>query len=59
MQNKPAIVEGEPHSVDAGSHELAGVIKSAARVMELFEYPDGCRRLLSVTDVVRGLVGAI
>lgn len=40
---------------DAGAGELAGVIKSAARVLELFEFFAECRRPLSVTDVVRGL----
>jgi DNA-binding IclR family transcriptional regulator len=40
---------------DAGGRELAGVIKSAARVLELFEFFAECRRPMSVTDVVRGL----
>lgn len=40
---------------DAGGRELAGVIKSAKRVLELFEFFAECRRPLSVTDVVRGL----
>jgi DNA-binding IclR family transcriptional regulator len=39
----------------ASTRELAGVIKSAKRVLELFEYFAECRRPLSVTDLVRGL----
>lgn len=35
--------------------EIEGVIKSAKRVLELFEYFAECRRPLSVTDLVRGL----
>jgi DNA-binding IclR family transcriptional regulator len=46
---------GEQTGSDATSRELAGVIKSAKRVLELFEYFAECRRPLSVTDVVRGL----
>lgn len=34
---------------------LAGVIKSAKRVLELFEYFAECRRPLTVGDVVKGL----
>ncbi len=45
----------EPAAGDATSRELAGVIKSAKRVLELFEFFAECRRPLSVTDVVRGL----
>ena len=37
------------------TRELDGVIKSAKRVLELFEYFAECRRPLSVTDLVRGL----
>jgi DNA-binding IclR family transcriptional regulator len=55
MPKKLALVDEEPSSQDANSHELGGVIKSAARVLELFEYFAECRRPLSVTDVVRGL----
>jgi DNA-binding IclR family transcriptional regulator len=42
---------------DAGKSErgLAGVIKSAKRVLELFEYFAECRRPLTVGDVVKGL----
>jgi DNA-binding IclR family transcriptional regulator len=36
-------------------HEFGGVIKSAKRVLELFEFFAECRRPLSVTDVVHGL----
>ena len=39
----------------AASRELDGVIKSAKRVLELFEHFAECRRPLSVMDVVRGL----
>jgi DNA-binding IclR family transcriptional regulator len=35
--------------------ELSGVIKSAKRVLELFDFFAECRRPLAVTDVVRGL----
>jgi len=35
--------------------ELSGVIKSAKRVLELFDYFAECRRPLAVSDVVRGL----
>ncbi|RIX83217.1 IclR family transcriptional regulator [Acidovorax cavernicola] len=37
------------------AREIEGVIKSAKRVLELFEYFAECRRPLSVTDLVRGL----
>ena len=42
---------------DASKSErgLAGVIKSAKRVLELFEYFAECRRPLAVGDVVKGL----
>jgi DNA-binding IclR family transcriptional regulator len=39
----------------ASSHEIDGVIKSAKRVLELFEYFAECRRPLTVTDLVNGL----
>ncbi|MBS0407027.1 MAG: helix-turn-helix domain-containing protein [Proteobacteria bacterium] len=39
----------------ASAREFEGVIKSAKRVLELFEYFAECRRPLSVTDLVRGL----
>ena len=39
----------------SASGEVDGVIKSAKRVLELFEYFAECRRPLSVTDLVRGL----
>lgn len=39
----------------AAAREIEGVIKSAKRVLELFEYFAECRRPLSVTDLVRGL----
>lgn len=39
----------------AADRELAGVIKSAKRVLELFEFFAECRRPLAVTDVVHGL----
>lgn len=39
----------------ADARELAGVIKSAKRVLELFEYFAECRRPLAVADVVDGL----
>lgn len=39
----------------ADKRQLAGVIKSAKRVLELFEYFAECRRPLAVTDVVQGL----
>lgn len=55
MAKKPAPVGKVPSTSDAGGRELEGVIKSAARVLELFEYFAECRRPLSVTDVVRGL----
>lgn len=55
MPKKTESVDAKPSSSNAGSHELAGVIKSAARVLELFEYFAECRRPLSVTDVVREL----
>lgn len=55
MPKKPAAVDDDLASTDVGGRELAGVIKSAARVLELFEYFAECRRPLSVTDVVRGL----
>jgi DNA-binding IclR family transcriptional regulator len=55
MPKKPAAAEPEQISFDANSRELAGVIKSAKRVLELFEYFAENRRPLSVTDVVRGL----
>ncbi|MGS0897345.1 helix-turn-helix domain-containing protein [Burkholderia stagnalis] len=35
--------------------EIGGVIKSAKRVLELFEFFAECRRPLSVTEVVQGL----
>jgi DNA-binding IclR family transcriptional regulator len=35
--------------------ELSGVIKSAKRVLELFDFFAECRRPLAVTDVVHGL----
>lgn len=35
--------------------ELSGVIKSAQRVLELFDFFAECRRPLSVSDIVRGL----
>jgi DNA-binding IclR family transcriptional regulator len=48
-----------PHKVAAAEsgadHELAGVIKSAKRVLELFEFFAECRRPLAVGDVVHGL----
>ena len=37
------------------AREIEGVIKSAKRVLELFEYFAECRSPLSVTDLVRGL----
>lgn len=37
------------------AREVAGVIKSAKRVLELFEFFAECRRPLAVSDVVRGL----
>lgn len=40
---------------EMSSRELAGVIKSAKRALELFDYFAECRRPLSVTDIVRGL----
>lgn len=55
MPKKIASVDDRQPSPDASNRELAGVIKSAARVLELFEYFAECRRPLSVTDVVRGL----
>lgn len=55
MPKKPTPAADEQSSFDAGGRELAGVIKSAKRVLELFEYFAECRRPLSVTDVVRGL----
>lgn len=39
----------------AAQRELSGVIKSARRVLELFDFFAECRRPLAVTDVVRGL----
>lgn len=39
----------------AAQRELSGVIKSAKRVLELFDFFAECRRPLAVTDVVRGL----
>ena len=39
----------------AATREIDGVIKSAKRVLELFEFFGECRRPLSVMDVVRGL----
>ncbi len=48
-----------PHKVvaaeSAAERELAGVIKSAKRVLELFEYFAERRRPLAVSDVVHGL----
>ena len=41
-----------PSKSDAG---VAGVIKSAKRVLELFEYFAECRRPLTVGDVIKGL----
>lgn len=55
MTRKPANASEDPAGIDVNSRELAGVIKSAKRVLELFEYFAECRRPLSVTDVVRGL----
>jgi len=55
MPKKPPPPDDEQASFDAGGREFAGVIKSAKRVLELFEYFAECRRPLSVTDVVRGL----
>lgn len=55
MANKPEPAGDEQANFDAGGRELAGVIKSAKRVLELFEYFAECRRPLSVTDIVRGL----
>lgn len=55
MPKKPEPAAPEQTSFDANSRELAGVIKSAKRVLELFEYFAENRRPLSVTDVVRGL----
>jgi DNA-binding IclR family transcriptional regulator len=59
MPKKPATNAVAPEdsqtNFDTGGRELAGVIKSAARVLELFEFFAECRRPLSVTDVVRGL----
>ena len=58
---------GQPHitddSVRAKEHTessksdagVAGVIKSARRVLELFEYFAECRRALTVGDVIKGL----
>jgi len=40
---------------DMAGRELFGVIKSAKRVLELFEFFAECRRPLAVSDVVRGL----
>ena len=42
----------ESSKSDAG---VAGVIKSAKRVLELFEYFAECRRALTVGDVIKGL----
>lgn len=39
----------------AATGEFGGVVKSAKRVLELFEYFAECRHPLSVTDFVRGL----
>jgi len=39
----------------AEEQELSGVIKSAKRVLELFDFFAECRRPLAVSDVVRGL----
>jgi DNA-binding IclR family transcriptional regulator len=44
-----------PTETTAARHELDGVIKSAKRVLELFEFFAECRRPLTVTDLVKGL----
>ena len=55
MAKKPSPSSESKPSIDSSGRELAGVIKSAKRVLELFEYFAECRRPLSVTEVVRGL----
>jgi len=55
MAKKEATTGDRSSSGESSSRELAGVIKSAKRVLELFEFFAECRRPLSVTDVVRGL----
>ena len=47
--------KGQQHAAGTSAREIEGVIKSAKRVLELFEYFAECRRPLSVTDLVRGL----
>lgn len=55
MAKKLAASRLDKSSIGGGRRELAGIIKSAKRVLVLFECFAECRRPLSVTDVVRGL----
>lgn len=55
MGKKVTAVAVEQASFGASTRELDGVIKSAKRVLELFEFFAERRRPLSVTDLVRGL----
>lgn len=45
----------KPRTAGSSAREIDGVIKSAKRVLELFEYFAECRHPLSVTDLVRAL----
>lgn len=45
----------ESERASIGGHSIDGVIKSAKRVLELFEFFAECRRPLAVGDVVNGL----
>ena len=55
MGKKVTAVAVEQASFGASTRALDGVIKSAKRVLELFEFFAEHRRPLSVTDLVRGL----
>lgn len=56
MARKPAPPSKKVAAAEsAADHRFAGAIKSAKRVLELFEYFAECRRALAVTDVVHGL----
>jgi DNA-binding IclR family transcriptional regulator len=51
----PMATGNKDKAAATSAREIEGVIKSAKRVLELFEYFAECRRPLSVTDLVRGL----
>lgn len=55
MARKPVLSQKVAAAESATERELAGAIKSAKRVLELFEFFAERRRPLAVTDVVHGL----